>query len=412
MAKPTKRSWEMLKRVGRYLKGKPRLVWQYGWQSEQEILEVHSDANWAGCKRSRKSSSGGTICLGNHLLKAYSKTQAVIAKSSGESELYGVIRASTEALGVSTLLEDFGVAGVKVRVGMDASAAMGIVQRRGLNKLRHVELDVLWIQEQQARRLLPLRKVPGPQNPSDLMTKHVDQSHIELYMSLLGLKFIAGRAEIAQKLHLVGEIAKPDNVHPHVCSAMSISQSGGGDPSSGRSKINPINSCVVSSDGKSKDSTLPKSELNRLHFEKVKTPQKEKPTAEDRHVDSWSREGKDGRWTRVHRSTRRALFTPFKVAGGPSAKSPLKKIRITRGKYLNSGKTFKIIDDWSVRANSHRMLESAWIGTTDFREASEFVDDDSDEEVEESATSPRLAGRESPSGCTSAEPQKERQKET
>ena len=41
---------------------------------------------------------------------------------------------------------------MKVRVGMDATAAMGIVQRRGLSKLRHVEVDVLWVQEQQARR--------------------------------------------------------------------------------------------------------------------------------------------------------------------------------------------------------------------------------------------------------------------
>ena len=96
--------------------------------------------------------------------------------------MYGVIRASTEALGVSTLLEDFGCIGIKVSVGMDANAAIGIVQRRGLNKLRHVELDVLWIQEQQARRLLPLRKVPGPRKPSDMMTKNVDQAHIDTYL--------------------------------------------------------------------------------------------------------------------------------------------------------------------------------------------------------------------------------------
>ena len=76
--------------------------------------------------------------------------------------------------------------------------------------------------------------------------------------------------------------------------------------------------------------------------------------AEERHVDSWARDGQDGRWTRVHRSARRALFTPFKVAGGPSAKTPLKRLRITRGKYLSSGRSFKIIDDWSVRANAHR----------------------------------------------------------
>ena len=76
---------------------------------------------------------------------------------------------------------------------MDADAAIGIVQRRGLNKLRHVELDVLWIQEQQARRLLPLRKVPGPRNPSDMMTKNVDQSHIDMYLDTLNLSFDISR---------------------------------------------------------------------------------------------------------------------------------------------------------------------------------------------------------------------------
>ena len=81
-------------------------MWRFNWQSEQDVIDVHSGANWAGCKRSRKSSYGGTIAVGSHLIKSYAKTQAIIAKSSGESELYGVIRASTEALGISTLLED------------------------------------------------------------------------------------------------------------------------------------------------------------------------------------------------------------------------------------------------------------------------------------------------------------------
>ena len=85
--------------------------------------------------------------IGSHLIKSYSKTQSVIAKSSGESELYAAVRASTEGLGMITLLGDFGIPSAKVRVGMDASAAMEIVQRQCLNKLRHVELDVVWIQE-------------------------------------------------------------------------------------------------------------------------------------------------------------------------------------------------------------------------------------------------------------------------
>ena len=137
--------------------------------------------------------------------------------------------------------------------------------------------------------------------------------------------------------------------------------------------------------------------MNRLHFHNFNNRRvgKDKPEerkeedpgkagkedkAAERHVDSWGKDGAGGRWTRIHRTARRALFTPFKVAGGPGIKVPLKKLRITRGKFIASNKTFKIIDDWSVRANSHRMLEGSWIGTTDFREASEFIEDDSDDE--------------------------------
>ena len=81
--------------------------------------------------------------IGNHLIRTYSKTQLTITKSSGESELYALVRASAEGLGMATLLSDFGVVDPRVSVGMDASAAIGIAQRNGLNKVRHIEVDVL-----------------------------------------------------------------------------------------------------------------------------------------------------------------------------------------------------------------------------------------------------------------------------
>ena len=105
MSRPTARSWEMLKRVGKHLTGKPRLIWRYGWQDLIETIDITSDANLTGCRRGRKSTSGGTIMIGAHI-STYSKTQATIAKSSGESELYALVRASAEGLGICTLLSD------------------------------------------------------------------------------------------------------------------------------------------------------------------------------------------------------------------------------------------------------------------------------------------------------------------
>ena len=114
----------MLKRIGRCLRGKLRLIWQYAWQSPVDVIDITSDANWAGCKRGRKSTSGGIIMLGSHLVRTYLKTQATIAKSSGESESYALVRALAEGLGICILLADSGVADPRGSIGMDASAAI------------------------------------------------------------------------------------------------------------------------------------------------------------------------------------------------------------------------------------------------------------------------------------------------
>ena len=98
------------------------------------------------------------------------------------SEHYALVRASTEGFGICTLLSDFGVSVPCVAIGMDASAAIGIAQRTGLNKVRHVEVDVLWIQEQRARRILPIGKIPGASNPSALCTKNVPVTFLEQYL--------------------------------------------------------------------------------------------------------------------------------------------------------------------------------------------------------------------------------------
>ena len=200
MSAPTTRSLRRVKRLARFLKERPRLVWKYPMQEEQEVMDVYADASWAGCRVSRKSTSGGCIMLGRHCLKAWAKTQAVIALSSAESELYGIVRASCEGLGLGTLLKELGRE-VKCRVHVDASAAIGVVERKGLSKVRHLETDTLWLQEAQARRMMPLRKILGKINPADLMTKQVSARLMSEHLDRMNLVYEDGRAEVAAKLH-------------------------------------------------------------------------------------------------------------------------------------------------------------------------------------------------------------------
>ena len=141
MAKPTDVTLAELKRLCRYLKASPRMVFAMGFQ-ECQALDVYSDTDWAGCLRTRKSTSGGCVVLGQHVNKAWSATQASLALSSGEAEYYGVVRAAGVGRGVQALLRDAGIS-FPLRVWTDSSAAIGTAGRQGLGKLRHLECHSL-----------------------------------------------------------------------------------------------------------------------------------------------------------------------------------------------------------------------------------------------------------------------------
>ena len=105
-------------------------------------------------------------------------------------------------MGLIALGGDFGIV-FEAQVHVDASAAIGIVERQGLQKIRHIEVDLLWIQEMEMRRLLPLAKIWGELNPADLMTKNVPIEKVMTFTKSLRLTFDTGRAGAAAQLHAI-----------------------------------------------------------------------------------------------------------------------------------------------------------------------------------------------------------------
>ena len=90
-AAPTLQSLSKLKKVIRYLKGVPRLVYRFPWQDQRDgdVLVLEVDTDFAGCRATRRSTSGGVALRGAHCLRHWSSTQPTVALSSGEAELGG-----------------------------------------------------------------------------------------------------------------------------------------------------------------------------------------------------------------------------------------------------------------------------------------------------------------------------------
>ena len=98
--------------------------------------------------------------IGGHCIKAWSKTQAVLAKCSAESELYSVVKGATEGLGLITLNNDLGEK-KEVKLNLDATAAKGILERQGISEVRHIDVNVFWLQQQLAKKIIPLSRSPA-----------------------------------------------------------------------------------------------------------------------------------------------------------------------------------------------------------------------------------------------------------
>ena len=133
--------------------------------------------------------------LGAHCIKTWSVNQGYIALSSGEAEYYGAVRGASQALGLKAMLSDLGVH-VGVELMVDASAAIGIAMRRGLGKVRHIELNELWLQEQVARGRLSICKVDGRKNYADSLTKHCTSERIQQTIDCTYHRVMQGRHAI------------------------------------------------------------------------------------------------------------------------------------------------------------------------------------------------------------------------
>ena len=199
MSSPTDTSVMALKRMGRYLLGHKRLVYTYPWQTAEGI-EVYSDTDWSGCPRTRRSTSGGCVMIGRHVIRTWSSTQPSVTLSSGEAEFYGLVKAAGAGLGHQSIMADFGLR-VPVRVWTDSSAALGISTRSGLGKLRHLETHTLWVQEKVRTGAIQVRKVRGDVNPADLFTKHLgSKDKIHQLVKLFGCEYREGRSSAAPML--------------------------------------------------------------------------------------------------------------------------------------------------------------------------------------------------------------------
>ena len=155
-------------------------------------IQVYVDCDWAGCRKSRKSTSGGVILFEDVAVRAWSSNQAVIVSSSDEAEYYVALEGAPQALVFQSMLRGLGIQAT-ITIYTDSSAARGIIHRAGLGKFRRLEISYLWFQAAVKAKRLQARKLLGTGNPADLSTNRLSAADMWRHLETLSITPEYGR---------------------------------------------------------------------------------------------------------------------------------------------------------------------------------------------------------------------------
>ena len=98
---------------------------------------------------------------------------------------------------MSALAAELGISIANKFLHLDASAAKAMAERTSIpNRVKHMAIRFLFLQQMVKEKQIVLRKVPGEKNRADLMTKPVTRSVLEKLRPSLGLAVAVASAAL------------------------------------------------------------------------------------------------------------------------------------------------------------------------------------------------------------------------
>ncbi|WVZ87097.1 hypothetical protein U9M48_033789 [Paspalum notatum var. saurae] len=162
----------LIKRILRYVKGTLSTGLHLGKSSPQS-LTAYSDADWAGCPDSRRSTSGYCVFLGDNLVSWSSKRQTTVSRSSAEAEYRAVAHVVAESCWLRQLLAELhvSIASATIVYCDNVSAVYMTGNPVHHRRTKHIEIDIHFVREKVALGQVRVLHVPSSHQFADIMTK-------------------------------------------------------------------------------------------------------------------------------------------------------------------------------------------------------------------------------------------------
>ncbi|GJW28551.1 putative ribonuclease H-like domain-containing protein [Tanacetum coccineum] len=169
-----------VKRIFRYLKGKPKLGLWYPRESSFD-LESYSDSDYAGANLDRKSTTGGCQFLGRRLITWQCKKQTIVATSTTEAEYVAAASCCGQVLWIQNQMLDYGFNFMNTKIYIDNESTICIVKNPVYHsKTKHIAIRHYFIRDAYEKELIQVLKIHTNDNVADLLTKAFDVSRFQL----------------------------------------------------------------------------------------------------------------------------------------------------------------------------------------------------------------------------------------
>ncbi|GKA95920.1 putative ribonuclease H-like domain-containing protein [Tanacetum coccineum] len=176
-----------VKRIFRYLKGKPSLGLWYSKDSPLELV-AYTDSDYAGATQDRKSTTGGCQFLGNRLISWQCKKQTVVATSTTEAEYVAAASCCGQVLWIQNQLLDYGYNFMNTVIYIDNNSTICIIENPVQHsKTKHIEIRHHFIRDCNAKKLIQMVKIDTEHNVADLLTKGFDAGRFQYLVSSIGM---------------------------------------------------------------------------------------------------------------------------------------------------------------------------------------------------------------------------------
>ncbi|GJU08038.1 putative ribonuclease H-like domain-containing protein [Tanacetum coccineum] len=176
-----------VKRIFRYLKGKPKLGLWYPRESTFD-LESYSDSDYAGANLDRKSTTGGCQFLGRRLITWQCKKQTIVATSTTEAEYVAAASCCGQVLWIQNQMLDYGFNFMNTKIYIDNESTICIVKNPVYHsKTKHIAIRHHFIRDAYEKKLIQVLKIHTNDNVADLLTKAFDVSRFQFLVVSIGM---------------------------------------------------------------------------------------------------------------------------------------------------------------------------------------------------------------------------------